>query len=193
MPALKPTEHVATIRWLGRVPDRATSLVAIPIQSAQLSFGGFQGEAHAGLTRPSCSRVRALHAVGTEIANTRQLSIVSVEELEAIAHAMGIDRLAPSLVGASMMLEGLPDFTHLPPSSRLQSEDGATLVVDMENRSCHLPAAPINEEGPGNGDLFRAAANGRRGVTAWVERQGELRVGGTMRLFVPDQPTWQNA
>ena len=193
MPALKPTDHVATIRWLGRVPDRTTSLVAQPLTAARLTFAGIEGEAHGGLTRPSCTRVRALHPPGTTIANTRQLSVVSEEELRAIAAEMRIDRLDPALIGASMVLEGLADLTHLPPSARLQAKDGATLVVDMENRPCNLPAEPIDAQGPGNGALFRKAALGRRGVTAWVEREGTLRLGGVVRLFIPDQPRWLGA
>ncbi|MEM6942014.1 MAG: hypothetical protein AAF509_18060 [Pseudomonadota bacterium] len=34
-------------------------------------------------------------------------------------------------------------------------------------------------------------AEGRRGVTAWVEREGMLRVGDTLRLHVPGQRAWQ--
>jgi hypothetical protein len=33
-------------------------------------------------------------------------------------------------------------------------------------------------------------AEGRRGVTAWVERVGVLRVGDRLRLHVPDQRPW---
>jgi hypothetical protein len=65
-----------------------------------------------------------------------------------------------------------------------------TLVIDMENRPCHLPAKPIDAEGPGNGKAFKAAAVGRRGVTAWVEREGVLSVGDELRLHIPDQPVW---
>ena len=78
----------------------------------------------------------------------------------------------------------------MPPSSRLQAERGATLVVDMENRPCVLPAKPIEAVLPGKGRAFKPAAAGRRGVTAWVEREGVLRVGDSLRLFVPDQAVW---
>jgi len=43
---------------------------------------------------------------------------------------------------------------------------------------------------PGNGRGFKRAAEGRRGVTAWVEREGMLRLGDTLRLHVPDQRAW---
>jgi hypothetical protein len=191
MPALAPTAITGTIVWIGLVADRDAALASSGLDEAQLTFAGIPGEAHGGLTRPSCSRVTSQHPRGTEIRNVRQLSVVSAEELAAIAARCGLDVLDPALIGASLMISGIPDFTHLPPSSRLQMPDGATLVVDMENRPCHLPAKPINAAHPGAGDKFKAAAKGKRGITAWVEREGMMRVGDTVRLHVPDQRAWQ--
>ncbi len=193
MPALVPTDFVARVTWIGRVTDREAALPSDAMEEAFLSFAGIAGEAHGGLTRPSCSRVVSQHPRGTEIRNVRQVSIVSVEELAEIAAEMGVGALHPRLLGASLAIEGIPDFTHVPPSSRLQGPDGATLVIDMENQPCHLPAKPIDDEGPGNGRAFKAAAKGRRGVTAWVEREGTLRLGEVLRLHVPSQPAWRHA
>jgi hypothetical protein len=191
MPALKPTEYTGRIAWIGRVADRASSLAAEPLSEVAVSYAGIAGEEHAGLTRPSCSRVVAQYPKGTEIRNVRQFSVLSVEELAAIAAKMGVERIDPAWVGASLVVEGIPDFTHLPPSSRLQGPDGVTLVVDMENRPCHLPAKVIGAHLPGVGGRFKAAAHGRRGVTAWVEREGVLRLGEMLRLHVPDQRGWR--
>ena len=193
MPALIPTDFTATIVYLGRTADREASLMSEPLQDAHLAFGGIEGEVHGGLTRPSCSRVTSQHPVGTTIRNTRQLSVVSQEELDLIARDMGVDTLEPHLVGASLVLQGIPDFTLVPPSSRLQADSGATLIVDMENRPCHLPAEPIDAHGPGQGRAFKAAAKNRRGVTASVEREGALRLGDTVRLHIPAQPPWPHA
>lgn len=191
MPALAPTDIFARIEWLGTVPDRDAALAARPRDRLALSFAGPEGEAHGGLTRPSCSRVVAQHPKGTEIRNTRQLSVVSREELDAIGAAMGIDDFDPAWVGATLVVSGIADFSHLPPSARLQAEDGATLVVDMQNRPCHLPAPVIEAARPGHGKAFKSAARGRRGVTAWVEREGALQLGGTLRLHLPDQRPWR--
>lgn len=191
MPALAPTDITGEITWIGFVPDRDASLRSVPQDEVTLTFAGIAGEAHGGLTRPSCSRVVSQHPRGTEIRNTRQLSVVSAEELAEIAADCGLSELDPALVGASLVISGIPDFTHLPPSSRLQTPSGATLVVDMENRPCHLPAKPINADHPGAGDRFKTAAKGKRGVTAWVEREGLIRVGDTVRLHVPDQRGWR--
>jgi len=72
----------------------------------------------------------------------------------------------------------------------LQNAEGTTLVVDIENGPCNLPAREIESEAPGHGKGFKAAAQGKRGVTAWVEREGPLALGDELRLFVPNQPIW---
>ncbi|MBO6604812.1 MAG: MOSC domain-containing protein [Roseicyclus sp.] len=190
MPALVPTDFAARIVWLGHNADRDAALETRPLTHMDLSFAGYEGESHAGLTRPSDSRVAAQYPRGTEIRNTRQLSILSVEDLAAIAAEMGLDRLEPSWLGASVLVEGIPDFTHIPPSSRLQGERGTTLTVDMENRPCSLPAKVIEAARPGFGKAFKRAAAHRRGITAWVEREGRLDLGEALRLHVPDQPAW---
>jgi hypothetical protein len=190
MPALIRTSLVGQIVWLGHVPDRAAGLPSHPVARLRAGFDGPEGEAHGGLTRPSCSRVLSQYKRGTPIRNTRQFSIMSTEELDLIAAKMGIAALEPALVGATMVVSGIPDFSHLPPSSRLQSDSGATLVVDMENRPCQLPAKPIEQAHPGFGARFRSAALGRRGVTAWVEAEGVLECGQAISLHIPDQPVW---
>jgi hypothetical protein len=72
MQALTPTEFTARVVWLGRVTDRAARLEAEALAEAELTFAGIAGEAHGGVTRPSCSRVREQHKIGTEIANVRR-------------------------------------------------------------------------------------------------------------------------
>ncbi len=78
----------------------------------------------------------------------------------------------------------------MPPSSRLQTETGTTLTIDMENRPCHLPVKVIDAHIPEAGRAFKTASKGKRGVTAWVEREGLLRVGDSIRLHVPEQRGW---
>ena len=191
MPALIPTRYTAVVTWLGVNPDRDAALETQALHEMALSFAGFASESRAGLTRPSDSRVLAQYKRGTPIRNTRQLSILSAEDLEAIAADMGIAALDPALLGASMVIRGIPDFSHVPPSARLQDEvTGTTLTIDMENRPCTLPAKPIDARYPGMGARFKRAAQNRRGVTAWVEREGVIALGATLRLHIPDQPVW---
>lgn len=176
--------------WTGVVADREASLTSDGAEGIQLGYDGPAGEAHSGLTRPSCTRVKLLHPVGSEIRNTRQLTVLSREELAQISVNMGIEALDPALVGATMVIEGIPDLTHLPPSSRLIGPDGATIVVDVENLPCMLPARPIEKVHPGFGASFKRAAGGLRGFTAWVEREGRIELGDELRLFVPTQRAW---
>lgn len=190
MPALLPTDFYGVITYLGIVADRDAALESRAVDQITALFSGPEGEAHGGLTRPSDSRVTSQYKRNTTIRNTRQFSILSAEDLAAIAAKMGLAELDGALVGATMVVRGIPDFSHLPPSSRLQNDSGATLTIDMENRPCVLPAKPIEAHHAGFGAKFKAAANGRRGVTAWVEREGVFRVGDRLRLHVPDQPAW---
>ena len=191
MPALKPTDYYATVLWLGSVKDSEADLRSAPTDVMPLTFAGYASEFHAGLTRPSCSRVKQQYPRGTIIKNARQLSVVSREELDLIAADMGLDTLAPHLIGASLVISGIPDWSHVPPSSRLVAEqDGPALIIDMENRPCHLPAPFIDAENPGLGKAFKASAKGRRGVTAAVEKEGALSIGARLQLHIPDQPRW---
>jgi len=170
MPALSKTSFTGKITWLGIVPHRETPEIPCDaIQEMPLSFAGLTGEVHAGLTRPSCSRVTQQYSRGTEIRNTRQISIVCAAELQAVATALDLPEIDPRWLGASIVVDGIPDFSHIPPSSRLQSQDK-----------------------PGHGKAFKAAAVGKRGVTAWVEREGVLRLGDTFTLHVPDQRAWMS-
>lgn len=192
MPALIKTEHMGRVTWLGRVPHRnASEIVGEPIQSMSLNFDGMPGEFHAGLTRLSCSRVTTQYPKGTEIRNVRQLSIVSAAELAIIAKKLDLDEIDPAWLGASVVVDGIEDFTHVPPSARLQGPDGVTLTVDMLNQPCHLVSKTIEEARPGHGKAFKAAANGLRGVTAWVERAGTLTLGDNLVLHIPGQRAWR--
>lgn len=184
------TEYVGEITWLGHVPGQEDTIRAAPRAQLDLGFDGMAENRHSGLTRASCSRVTMLYPQGTEIRNARQLTVLAQEELDAIAVELGLETLNPEWLGASVVLRGIPDFTHVPPSSRLQAESGATLVVDTENKPCLFPAREIERDAPGHGKAFKAAADGRRGVTAWVERPGTLALGEKVALFAPLQRAW---
>ena len=140
MPALKPTDYYGTITWLGHMTERKEPAIdGVQVSQLDLSFDGITGVPYGGRTRAACSRVTSQHPKGTEIANVRQLSIVSAEDLAAIAAQIDLSELDPTWLGATIVVEGISDFSHIPPASRLQSEGGTTLVVDMENRPFHQP------------------------------------------------------
>jgi MOSC domain-containing protein YiiM len=194
MPALIPTEFAARVVWLGTVVSADRSeLLARPVERLELTFEGIAGSVHAGATRASCARVTSQHPKGATIRNVRQLSIVSAEEVSQIAAALGLHGIDPARLGANIVVTGIEDFTHLPPSSRLQGPSGLTLVVDMLNQPCQFPARSLARVHGEAAQGFRRAAEGRRGVTAWVEREGPLALGDTLALHVPGQRAWRGA
>lgn len=96
MQALKPTDFMATVTWMGRVVDSGATLRSEALAEAELGFAGIEGECHGGLTRPACSRTRMQHPPGTEIRNDRQRSILPVEAIAEIRQAVGVDRSNPA-------------------------------------------------------------------------------------------------
>ncbi len=190
MPMLTPTDVIATVRFLGVNKD-SSDLSTTSIEQAEVDYTGFPEDIHSGLTRASCVRVQSQYPKGTEIRNTRQLSVLSVEELSSIQKTLDLDTLDPCWVGANIVLEGIPGFSQIPPSSRLIADNGTSLVVDMENAPCRFPGEIIEQHRPGHGKGFPKAAVGKRGVTLWVERPGSLSVGDKLTLHIPPVCHWR--
>jgi len=187
---LTPTDRVVTITYLG-INDSGDDLTTRIQQTVNVDYTGFMGDSHSALTRASCVRVKSQYPKGTEIRNTRQISALSVEELALIQQTMKLDMLEPEWLGANLVVKGLHNFSKIPPSSRLIAENGTSLVVDMENAPCRFPGDIIEQHKPGFGKRFTKAALGRRGVTLWVEHQGALAIGTTLRLHIPPVCTWR--
>ncbi|MEM7428843.1 MAG: MOSC domain-containing protein [Pseudomonadota bacterium] len=193
MAILQPTNITGRVEGLFLVADSEVSIASEPVERVAAQFEGFRGDCHTSLTRKACVRTKKQYAEGTEIRNVRQVTIVSVEELQAIADAMGLPGVKPEWLGATMCVSGIPDFTLVPPSSRLIFGDGTGLVVDMENEPCAWPGKQIEKHHPGFGRLFVPNARNRRGITAWVEREGTIAVGDSVSLHVPPQRIYQPA
>lgn len=186
----QPTDFKGKITYLGRVEDREAGLGSFPQKAVDVTFAGVVGEAHGGLTRLACGRVATLHPRDTEIRNTRQLTILSAAQMVQTALNMGLETLPPEWVGASIVIEGIPDLSFLPPSSRLQAPNGTTLVVEMVNHPCTLAGKNIDNHAPGFGPKYKPATMDLRGVVAWVEREGRLELGDELSLFLPLQRPW---
>lgn len=165
--------------------DRRAGLETAPLPQLPLTLDGIPGDCHAGRTRKSDSRTLQLYPRGTEIANVRQLSLLSQEELADVAAALAIPALPASWLGANMLVSGIADLTRLPPSTRLQFPSGAVLAVDMENYPCCQVAAVIARTYPVAAVQFVTAAMHKRGVTAWVERAGPVCVGDAIAVWLP--------
>jgi hypothetical protein len=157
------------------------------VHHLDMTFAGIVGDCHGGLTRKSDSRTLKQYARDTDIRNVRQATLLSVEELQDIAASMKLPQVAASWLGANLVVKGIPDFTLLPPSSRLQFSSGATLVVDMENFPCSQVAKLIAGVHPEAGPHFVKAAMHKRGVTAWVECEGKIGLGDEIMVWIPQQ------
>ncbi|MBT6204621.1 MAG: MOSC domain-containing protein [Alphaproteobacteria bacterium] len=182
------------VRRILVVPEARNDVDDIASASAtgvvDVTYEGFPGERHTGLTRACCVRFTDIYVEGKEIRNTRQLSIISQEEMALVAQGMGVDRLEPEWLGANLLIAGIPDFTLLPPSSRLLFSQGLSLVIDMENEPCGYPAKQIRKVHGAKALTFVKHAKHRRGVTAWVEQEGKIAEGDSFRVFIPKQPAW---
>jgi hypothetical protein len=171
---------------------RADGLAKPETHELMLRLDGIEGDCHGGATYLSDSRMTKMYARNTEVRNARQLSIVSVEEMAEVAKAMGLARLDASWIGANVLTSGIPDLTLLPPSTRLQFPSGAAVVVDLENLPCRYAAEEIEKHAaPATG--FVAAAKNKRGVVGWVEREGVVKPGDAITVWIPPQRNYAHA
>ncbi len=187
------------LKMTGRVvqllqrPSRSAGFEKAHTGSLDLTFAGPVGDCHTGLTRLSDIRTLPLYRRDVPIRNVRQMTIVSEEELGHVAGELGVPEIKAEWIGANMVVTGIPDFTLLPPSTRLQFSSGATLVVDMENLPCSQIAAVVGRHYPDAQFKLVAVATHKRGVTAWVEREGKIAVGDSIILVIPPQRLYPHA
>lgn len=154
-----------------------------------LTYGGIAGDNHFGLLRKSGAR-EPWYPRGTEMVNERQLSILSSHELDEVAAALDLPKLAPEWIGGNIVLSGIPSLSHLPPRTLLMFESGATVRIDGDNGPCRHAGRAIVRHVPDRPDLefgFVKAAKHKRGLVGWVEREGELRVGEIVRVRIWEQ------
>ncbi len=167
--------------------------VSAPVDVLELTYGGIKGDFHEGLIRQSGSR-EPWYPRGTEMRNERQLSILSEEELIEIAGGMKIQKLEAGWIGANLVTEGIPKLSFLPPRTLLMFEGGVTLRIDGYNAPCRYAGGSIAKHVGIEADdhmktdmalAFTDAAHMKRGLVAWVEREGTIRVGEgfTVRIW----------
>ncbi len=166
---------------------REKGLEKTEVPRLEVQFSGIKGDCHAGLTRASDVRTIKQYPRDTEIRNVRQLTIVAEEELADIAALMGIPEMKAEWLGANIVTSGIPDLTLLTPSSRMQFPSGATIVVDMENFPCRQVADVVAKHHPEPKAGLVASAMHKRGLTAWVEREGTIQAGDAITVWVPPQ------
>lgn len=182
---------LGTLREKQESPDGAY-LLTTAVPAARVTLDGFEGDRHAGPTRLADART-PFYPRGTLIRNSRQVSIVAVEELAELAEALGVPAVEPEWLGANLLLAGVPRLTRLPPGTRLFFPNDATLVVSAENEPCVFPGKAIQHHNPGVRGIvsnFPKRAIGLRGLVAWVERPGAIGEGDVVRVAVPRQAVY---
>ncbi len=180
------------------------SLVTTSVPKIQLIRGhGIRGDRHAG-TRLVDIREREILSFGLpkgiEVANHREFSATSVEELAEIAHAMSLpEPISHGFLGENLVLSGIPKLSELPTGTMLffRKDDkqtrSAVLVVWAENMPCQGPGEAIQEQFPdtrGLARLFPKAAMGKRGVVGSVYVSGNVHAGDTVIVKVPRQKVY---
>jgi len=184
-PSKKITGAVLALYVNGDTTDE--SLGTHPINQTNVTYAGFPEDRHAGLTSKADVRYRRQYQDGTEIRNTRQITILSQEELDVIQKTMGVPEFDAGWIGANIVVSGIPDLTLISPSTRLIFSSGAALVIDNENSPCRYPGDEIDVRFPGKGKNFVKAATNRRGLVAWVEKEGAISVGDDIAVHLPPQ------
>jgi MOSC domain-containing protein YiiM len=193
MSILNKLSFTGRVRACFSSPKRESGLEKPECDRLVITFDGIEGDCHASRNRLSDSRMLNQYKRGTPVANSRQLSLVSVEELADIAKALDIPVLPPQWVGANLLISDIPDLTLLPPSTRLMFSSGATLIVDLENAPCRYPAEIIEQHHPGHGLSFPKLARHKRGVVVRVEREGMIAKGDEIVLFIPQQRIYSHS
>lgn len=181
------TKIIGRIEQLLSAASRDAGFEKLQRQSLRLLFSGPEGDCHSGETRLSDSRTLQTYKRNTVIRNVRQITLISAEEMAEVAAEMELPQMNATWLGANILTSGIPDLTLLPPSSRLQFPSGATLVIDMENMPCRQVAEVIAKSFPKKSSQFVRAATHKRGLTAWVEREGEIHLGDEIKVFIPPQ------
>ena len=190
------TTSIAGQRFTARLKQLliadGTGFATRDIGRLDVTLDGVPGDWHEGISRPADSRV-PWYPRGTPIRNTRQVTILSPDELDEMASQLGVAQVKPEWIGANMVLEGIPCLTQLPPGTRLHFPSGAALAVEAENAPCRHAGAAVGAFYPeveGMDVAFVKAAKGLRGLVAWVERAGEILVGCEVSVRVPAQQLW---
>ena len=159
------------------------------VNSFMLTFTGIVADVHYTATRPAGPREPAFRR-GTLLANLRQVSLVSVEELKTIASRMGLARLDPAWLAANIAVEGAGPITQLPRGTIICFPSGASLYVADLNSPCKVAADLIRRHArpaPQQTSPFVTHALGRRGLVAFVYSQGKVNSGDAIE-FLFSQP-----
>ncbi len=139
------TGVVRGVYWAAR---ESGDFVSSPLGELRLTPEGITGDRHGGALRLANARDPWLPR-GTAMRNDRQVSMLSVEELAEIARGLGLPAVAPELVGANVVVEGLEGFSRIPAGAHLafggswggvgRFDGDCILKVEAYNKPCRNP------------------------------------------------------
>ena len=180
-------ENTAIVRDV-MVMDKDGTIKTSKVDRVIVDMEGFAGDRHSGLTMRSGSKQKRFYEKGTTIRNTRQVSIISVEDMAVVANNLDVPHVDASWLGSNLLIEGIEEVSQLPRGTRLIFSSGAALVVEEENHPCMNSGKQVQENYPERENMAAAFVKGayrKRGVVAWVEKEGEIAVGDEVRVVIP--------
>jgi hypothetical protein len=167
------------------IANNPNSMASVSQKTVMVTFEGFEGDKHSGLTKPSDGRTK-FYPRGTKIRNNRQISIISTEEMLEVANELNIPALLPEWMGANLLVNGIPTLTSLKPNTRLLFTGGPTLLITEENFPCMILTKEICSHFKERPDLevnIIKAAIHKRGLVAVVELPGVIKEGDEVRVL----------
>lgn len=183
MPALKRTKAG---RIAGLFASCTGGAIKQPAGQLTLTFAGVLDDGHSGMTRPAGVREPAFKR-GHEIANMRQLSLVSLEELAEVAALMGVARIDPGWIAANIAIEGAGPITQFPSGTIIRFQPSqASIYVTGLNTPCTFAAKLIAKAGrypAADTASFVRHATGRRGLVGIVYAAGVISVGDSVEAI----------
>jgi hypothetical protein len=173
---------------------------------------GIRGDRHTGLLRHLSVRDTQLLGFGLSkgmpLAPTRQVSIVSVEEIREIeAELKAPGFMTPGVLGENLLVSGIPRLSSLPSGTQLcfhRFEKGQKMIrtaviwVTAENMPCIIAGREVEEEmrkagidAKDTAYKFVRAAKGRRGVVGFVYSSGTIKTGDFITALIPHQRLYE--
>lgn len=163
-------------RVVGLAVCRPREVASQRVDSLFLGPLGIEGDRHAGATLVAGPRQKGILR-GTVLPNTRQVSLISVEESAEVARRLGLAALDFTWLGANVEL-AWPGLTTLAPGTRLRFSGGVVLALEGENEPCRKAGRVVAAKtGLAVETKFVAAARSLRGVVGWVEVPGRITPG----------------
>ena len=183
------------------VANQFNVLASTPVPKIQvIQAYGVKGDNHAGVRLADVRETELLGfgmQKGIEIANHREFSATSIEELAKIARLMKLPgSITNGSLGENIIFSGIPRLTVLPPGTMLffQKSDTvkrtAVLVIWGENIPCIGPGEVIQQEHLGIAKLasrFPKAAWKRRGIVGSIYCSGFIHEGDTVVVKISEQ------